>query len=84
MSEDRSGGTTAPATRGFAITPGDDADLAVDTRAIWVGVSGDVKVTTVGGDTFVLPAVAAGIPIPVRVRRVWSTSTTASSIVGLY
>jgi hypothetical protein len=81
---DKSSGTTGPATQGFAITPGDGSDLAIATRALWVGGAGDVKVTTLGGDTVILVGVTAGSLIPIRVSRVFSTSTTATSIVGLY
>ena len=81
---DNSGGGTGPATRGFAVTPGDGSDLAIATRALWVGGAGDVKVTTVGGDTVILVGVTAGSLLPIRVSRVHSTSTTATSMVGLY
>jgi len=81
---DTSGGTTAPANRAFAVTPADGSDFAVAARAIWVGGAGDVKLTTFGGDTVTLVGVTAGCLIPVRVSRVFSTGTTATSIVGLY
>ena len=81
---DNSGGTVGPATRAFAITPGDGSDLTIAPRALWVGGAGDVKITTFGGDTVILVGVTAGTMIPIRVSRVHSTSTTASSIVGLY
>lgn len=81
---DASSGTDKPATRGFAISPGDNADIAYVTRAVWVGGAGNLKVTMFGGDTIILVGVAAGTLIPIRVSRVHSTSTTATSIVGLY
>lgn len=81
---DTSGGTTGPATRAFAISPGDGADLTNITRALYAGVTGDIKVTMEGGDVVLLVGFPAGMPIPLRVRRVWSTSTTATSIVGFY
>ena len=81
---DTSGGTTAPASRAFEISPGDNADLTNVTRALWAGVTGTVKVTMEGGDVVNLVGFPAGMPIPLRVRRVWSTGTSATSLVGFY
>ena len=74
----------APGTRLFAITPHDTDELAVTTRALYVGASGNVQVTTLGGDTVVLVGLAAGMFHPIQVYKVWSTNTTATSIVGCY
>lgn len=68
------------ATGGAALTPA-DSDLSTPVRAIWVGTQGNLRVTTVNGDDFVLPN-AVGL-IPLAVRRVWATNTTATGIVGL-
>lgn len=81
---DTGGGVTGPATKAFDVTPGDSADLAFVTRALWVGGAGNIKVTTSGGDTVILSGVTAGSLIPIRVSRVHSTSTTATLIVALY
>ena len=51
---------------------------------IYVGVTGDVKVTTAQGDDAVFVGVPAGSVIPVQVIRVWSTGTTASSMLRIY
>lgn len=51
---------------------------------IYVGVAGDVTVETVGGDTETFTAVPAGTFIPVMVKRVNSTSTTATNMVALW
>ena len=76
-----------------AVSPNDSIDLANPTegsgltlgaRALWVGEAGDVKVTTAGGNTVTLAGVAAGTILPVRVTRVWSSGTTADSIVALF
>lgn len=81
-------GSTAPPCNGGAITPDDDNDLALTTRAINVAVSGAVRVTTLGtpedpGDTITL-YIAAGIAFPIRAVRIYATGTTATGIVGLY
>lgn len=81
---DKSSGTTGPASNAFDIAPGDGSDLAIVTRALWVGGAGAVKLTTQGGDTVTLSGVTAGSLIPIRVSRVFSTGTTATLLVGLY
>lgn len=78
-------GLSSPPENGYAITPADGSDVTTVTRGLIVGVSGDVKVDFVGtGTAVVLPALAAGVVHPFRVSRVYSTDTTATSIVGLY
>ena len=75
----------APAQGAVAVTPSDGADLPTSpTRGLIVGVAGNVKVTMGNGDVVVLPALAAGVIHPVSVVRVWSTNTTATSIVAVY
>ena len=73
----------SPPDRAAAITPSDSTDLTAFTRAINVSDPGYVKVTLVGGDTVTL-YVAAGVIFPLRAARIWSTSTTATEIVGLW
>lgn len=73
----------APADTAFVITPNDAADLADTTRAIYVGGAGNLAVTMVSGGDVILSAVPAGTVLPLRVRRVKATGTTATAIVGL-
>lgn len=75
---------TRPAENAFAVTPNNDADLAEDTRGLYVGVSGDVKVDLVGGTTVTFVNLVAGVIHPIRARRVYATGTDATSIVGVY
>ena len=53
-----------------AVTPSDAADLR-DARAIYVGVGGDLKLTTVDGDTVEFRSLPSGSILPVSTRRVW-------------
>jgi len=76
-------GATAPATSADGITPNDSADLPNAARSLWVGVGGDVRVTTVDGQDQVFKNVADGGIVPCGVRKVWSANTTASDILGL-
>ena len=77
-------GLESPAERAFAITPNDSADLSVFPRAIYVGGAGNIKVTTMGGDTVTFSGCLAGTVLPVRVARVFSTDTTATLLLGIY
>jgi hypothetical protein len=65
----------------FNFTASDSTDLANVTRALIVGVAGNVKITDPEGvtDTYALPAGT----IPCRATRIWSTGTTATGLVGI-
>jgi hypothetical protein len=67
---------------GFAITPNDGTDLATQAKAIWVGGTGAIKVTTADDSTLTFAAVPVGF-FPVRCKRVWSTGTTATNLIGV-
>ena len=73
-----------PCEHGFPVTPNDGVDLTNPARAIYVAVTGALKVTLLTGDVIVLPVVNAGAIYPIKVARVWSTGTTATGIVALY
>jgi len=66
-----------------AITPSDTVLLA-SPSVVYVGVAGTVKVTTAQGDDTTFVGLAAGSVIPVQVIRVFSTATTATSLVRIY
>ena len=76
-------GLIDPADGAFAITPSDTEDLEQVTRGLYVGVSGDVKVDMANGDAVTFVSLAAGVIHPLRVRRVYSTGTAATSILGI-
>ena len=76
---------TAPPSNAYAITPSDATDLSVPCRAIWIGGAGNLSVDFVNsGSTIVLNGAVAGDMVWVRVKRVRSTSTTATNLVCLY
>lgn len=75
-------GLNGPASRLFPITPSNAADLDIYVRGLTVASSGLVRVTTVEGTEATI-FIAAGAPFPVRVRKVWATSTDATGIVGM-
>lgn len=78
-------GLASPAENAFAITPDDNNDLATHTRGIWVGGAGDIVLTLArDGASVTFAGAVAGTVIPVRAKRVHSTDTTATNLVGLY
>lgn len=81
---DRSGGLDSPARNAFAVSPHDTNELTNVTRGLYIGIAGNLKVTTVGGDTVTFIGVLAGTIIPIRAKIIWSTGTTATSMLGLY
>jgi hypothetical protein len=72
-----------PANDGFAITPNDSVDLSDVTRGIYVGGTGDIKITHKGGTTLTYFAVPVGTQLAVKAQRVWATGTTATNLVGM-
>ena len=73
-----------PAEKAFTITPSDANDLSEPVRALYVGTDGDIKITAYKSSTpVVLTGLVAGSIIPILVKKVWSESTTVTTIVGL-
>jgi hypothetical protein len=68
---------TAPASGGADITKNDSTILDSRTRAVWVSVAGDLKVTTWDGSVMTFGNVPVGFHV-VRAKIVWSTGTTAT------
>jgi len=66
-----------------AVVTSDTVNLA-SPSVIYVGSGGSVKVTTAQGDDTTFAGLLAGSVIPVQVIRVWTTGTTASSLVRIY
>lgn len=78
-------GLEAPAQKGFSITPDDSNDLSLSTRAIYTGKGGTLVCTLLDdtSDT-TFTTLPAGMILPIRVKRVKATGTTASmDLVGL-
>lgn len=77
----RAAGQESPADAAFDIIP--QVDLATITRAVYVGVKGDLAVEMKNGAVVTFKNVPSGTVLPIRIRKVLMTST-ASSILGLY
>lgn len=72
-----------PAAHAVIAVPSDTQDLEQASRALLIGSSGDLVVTTVGGETLGFP-VSAGMVFPLMVSRVHATGTTATPVVVLW
>jgi len=76
-------GGDCPGMDMFAVTPSDATDFALSARGLYVGVGGTVVVVTLAGVAITFVNVASGQILPVACRRVNSTGTTATNIIGL-
>lgn len=81
-------GLDAPASGAVAVSPSDSTDLTTNSRALYVGGAGNLVVVMASESNaatiVTFPSVPAGTVLPIRVRRVMSTNTTASNIVAMY
>lgn len=74
----------SPASSAFPITPSDSTDLAINTRCIYVGVTGNITLNMYDGSSVTFSNVPAGFILPVRAKRILATGTTATSLIGMY
>lgn len=72
-----------PAVYAAAITPADGTDLPSPCRSIYVGVTGNIALVTVGGNTVTFSNVPVGV-LPVQARRVLATGTTATTMIAMW
>lgn len=73
-----------PGTKLAAVAPNDSTDLT-GVRAVYVGGAGNLALMGIHDSAAVtLSSVPAGSLIPVQVKRVMSTNTTATNIVAIY
>lgn len=74
-----------PGSNLAAVTPNDSSDLTIHSRALWVGGAGNIKVDMVGiGTAITLSGIPAGTLLPIRVKRVYSTDTSATNIISIW
>jgi len=89
LSQDRAqekASTPYQSKKAVAVTKSDTADILPYAKALYVGTGGDLVIIPVGNrdqDPVTFKAHPVGY-MPVQVRRVLSTGTTASQIVALY
>ena len=75
---------TIAAKGAFAVTPSDTVDLPGGVcRGVYIGGAGNLRVTMANDDVVTFTALAIGVVHPISAKRVWSTATTATSIVAI-
>ena len=83
----------SPARDAFEIKTGTyDSNLTFATRGLYIGAGGNVHVRMMGGaNNITAPGgnasfigVVTGTILPIRIDIVWSDTTTATELVGLY
>lgn len=76
-----------------SVTPSDTNDITPAGSTInpsdcgvclYVGTGGNIKVDSPSGDTVTFANVPDGTFMPIQVKRVYSTGTTASDIIALF
>lgn len=75
---------TRGAREAVVITP-NDTDVLRETRALYIGTAGTIRVLHADSTTPVTyPVTIAGYIYPWHVKRVYATGTTASDIIAQY
>lgn len=76
-----------------AVTPSDTLNIPSPSTedgsgnngcVLYVGGTGDLKVTTVGGNDVIFVNIQGGSFLPIQVVKVFATGTTATSIVAIW
>lgn len=75
---------TSPAIDGQPVVPSNTALLAQVSRAIYVGTAGDISAELASGTQVTFIAVPAGMILPLRLRKIRATGTSAQNIVALW
>jgi hypothetical protein len=73
-----------PASNAAAVSVHDVNELDAVPRAIYVGGAGDMKVTMYGGEEVTFVGVAGGTVLPIRVKKIFSTGTSATNMIALW
>ena len=71
-----------PAKQAIEVTTSDSPVANGPYRSLYIGVSGNVKITDLAGNDATFLSVPVGF-FPVEAATVWATGTTATGIVGL-
>lgn len=81
----RSGQTTneQPYSKTQVLTKSDATVYDPPLDALYVGGTGHINIVDASGATTLISAVPAGALLPIKVKQLLSTSTTATLVVGL-
>jgi len=77
-------GPTSSAAGGSVVVPSDTIALPRITRGVYVGGTGNVTVVMADDSMLQFVAVPAGVVLPVRVKRINATGTSAVNMIALY
>jgi hypothetical protein len=78
-----------PAVNAFSITANNDFELDYVTNSIWVGTGGNLNctfattATNTAADAILILNIPTGTKLDLRLKKVGSTGTTASNLIGL-
>jgi hypothetical protein len=84
---------TFQALNAQTITPSDTVDITLSGSpilagesgaCIYVGTGGNLTVTMLSGQVVAFLNVSYGSFLPIQVKRVWATGTTATNMLSLY
>jgi hypothetical protein len=85
--------TTFQGYNAQALTPDDNNDITIGGTSIdnlengvclYVGTGGDITVTMLSGQVVTFSNVPNGSFMPIQIKKLWSSGTGASNILGLY
>ena len=76
--------STSPANGGEPVIPSDSVNLTEISRSLYIGAAGDISVEMGDGTNLTFIAVPAGMILPIQVKKVLATGTTATSIVAIW
>ena len=79
----RTANATVAAHGAASVTLSDSATIP-NTRSLYIGVSGDVKVTMADGQTVTFKNTNSGVDLPVQRKKKKKNGTTATDIIALY
>lgn len=79
-----SGGLIGPYAHAAVLTKSDTDELVKASRALYIGGTGNVNVVTVSGETVLISALPVGTILPLRIKQLLSTNTTATLVVALW
>jgi len=74
----------APCRNAAALSGADLVLTQTPSRLIVAAVAGNIKVDTLGGQSAVTIAIAAGVPLPLRVTKIYNSGTTATGVTALW
>ncbi len=75
----------SPALNAMLVTPDDSGELSMITRALFIGIGGNIKcILKNDSDPVTFNNIVSGSILPLRVKKVFDTDTTALNIIGLY